>query len=177
MSAEFEATALPHLDQLYSTASYLTRDPDRAADLVQDTLVRAIRFWNRFEPGTNCRAWLMTILYNAFRNQYRSDKATPASVTYDEGVAATVGLPAEANDPAALVAAAGLDDELEQALAALSDEFREVVVLVDLQEMTYEEAAAILGRPIGTVRSRLARARTQLHTLLAEYGRRRGLVR
>lgn len=175
MRADFESTALPHLDQLYSTASYLTRDPERAADLVQDTLVRAIRFWHRFEPGTNCRAWLLTILYNSFRNQYRSDKSSGTAIEYDDGVAGTPG--AATDDPADLVAAAGLDDELEAALASLSDEFREVVVLVDLQELTYEEAASVLGRPIGTVRSRLARARQQLHTRLAEYGRQRGWVR
>ncbi len=181
--ADFEATALPHLDQLYSTATYLCRDPDRAADLVQDTMVRAFRFWHRFEPGTNCKSWLMTILYNAFRNTYRAAKRHGGGVAFDEAIhdrssAGSLATGETAStDPARLVENRGLDDELEAALQSLRPEFLEVVVLIDLQEVSYEEAAEIIGRPIGTVRSRLARARRQLAEHLDAYGRQRGLVR
>ena len=176
---EFEATALPHLDSLYSTANYLCRDPDWAADLVQDTVVRAYRFWHQFEAGTNCKSWLLTILYNTFRNQYRGRKRNPDPVEFDDRLYrgdARSGNPG-ATDPANIVAAAQLDDELEAALRGLSPDFLEVVTLVDLQELSYEETAAIIGRPVGTVRSRLARARRQLQDALAEYGRRRGLAK
>ena len=171
--------ALPHLDHLYRTATWLCRDPDWAADLVQDTVVRAYRFWHQFEAGTNCKSWLLTILFNTFRNQYRGRKRNPDPVEFDDSLYRrdTGRTDEDVMDPANVVAATGLDDELKAALQALSPDFLEVVVLIDLQEMTYEETAAIIGRPVGTVRSRLARARGQLQANLAEYGRSRGLTK
>lgn len=178
--AEFEATALPHMDQLYSTATYLCRDPDRAADLVQDAILRAYRFWHQFQAGTNCKSWLLTILYNTFRNQYRAQQRNPAAgVEYDEALHSSAKTPLqrpEAN-PAEIVVGESFDDEIAAALQTLSADFLEVVVLVDLQEMSYEETAEIIGRPVGTVRSRLSRARQQLQQQLAGYAREHGLAK
>ena len=174
--AAFEATALPHLDQLQRTAGYLCRDPSQAADLVQDTVVRAYRFWHQFEAGTNCRSWLLTILHNTFRNHYRAEKRRPGGVEFDEAThGPTEPARVHAADPATLVGERGFDDEVEAALQGLPPDFLEVVVLIDLQDLTYEEAAEVIGRPVGTVRSRLSRGRQQLAEKLEIYAERRGL--
>ncbi len=172
----FGSEALPHLDRIYSAAFHLCGDSDRASDLVQETYLRAFRFFHQFEPGTNCRAWLLTILHNAFRNQYRADKRSPNPVDIEDP-----GIPFEAleasgggNDPETLVLAETLDQEIVAALAELPEEFRSVIALIDLQELTYEEGARALGCPIGTVRSRLSRARHLLERKLARYARERG---
>jgi len=175
---EFEGIALPLMNALYSTALYLTRDPDAAADLLQDTMLRAYRFWHRFEPGSNCKAWLMTILYNVFRNEYRSRQRQPTAVELEE-THHSPGTHQGADplaDPAERVAFDVLDDEVREALHRLPDSFLEVVVLVDLQELTYEEAAAVVGCPVGTIRSRLSRARQALHQALWQYAKNRRIV-
>jgi RNA polymerase sigma-70 factor, ECF subfamily len=172
----FASEALPHLDRIYSAALHLCGNSDRASDLVQETYLRAFRFFHQFEPGTNCRAWLLTILHNTFRNQYRADKRTPSQVDIDDPGTSLEALEASGsgNDPETLVLAEVLDQEIVAALAELSEEFRSVVVLIDLQELTYEEGARALGCPIGTVRSRLSRARQVLERKLAAYARERG---
>jgi RNA polymerase sigma-70 factor (ECF subfamily) len=175
----FEAEALPHLDHLYGAASYLCVDPDRAADLVQETMLRALRFFHQFEPGTNCRAWLLTILHNTFRNQYRASRPERGQVDIDEpGPAheATEAALSETN-PETIVLSEMMDQEIVDALRELPEEFRSAIVLVDLQELTYEEAARALGCPVGTVRSRLSRGRRLLERKLAGYARARGLRR
>jgi RNA polymerase sigma-70 factor (ECF subfamily) len=176
--AAFEAEALPHLDQLYATAFYLCGDRDRGADLVQETVLRAFRFFDRFEPGTNCRAWLLTILHNTFRNLYRARQRQRGQVDIDEPSVANEATAAGGErNPEALVLSEMLDEEIVQALGELPEEFRSVVVLVDLDESTYEEAARALGCPVGTVRSRLSRGRRLLEGKLAGYARRRGIVK
>ena len=176
--ADFQVTALPLMDSVYSSALYLSRNPDDAADLLQETYLRAYRSWDQFTPGTNCKAWLLTILYNAFRNRYRAQSREPATVEFDESahVSPADGR-AASDDPAELLAAQVLDGEVDAALKRLPAEFLEVVVLVDLQELTYEETAAAVGCPVGTVRSRLSRARRMLHGILREYARERGILR
>jgi RNA polymerase sigma-70 factor (ECF subfamily) len=178
--AEFEETAVPHMDHVYNAAMYLARDPDTAADLLQETFLRAYRAWHQFAPGTNCKAWLMTILHNAFRNRYRAARAAAATVELDEEVHSSAGDPARSavpDDPAERALQDAFDDEIEAALRDLPDAFREVVVLVDVEELTYEEAAAALDCPVGTVRSRLFRGRRLLHSSLSDYACKRGLLR
>ncbi len=172
----FTATALPYMDALYSTARYLTRDPDAAADLLQDTFLRAYRFWDQFRAGTNCKAWLMTILYNTFRNRYRAQHSAPATVDFDENLRVSA-VQTSPDDPADLVASSVLDDEIQAALRQLPHEYLTAIALVDLQELTYEEAAAVVGCPVGTIRSRLSRGRWLLHEALREYAQARGLLR
>ena len=177
--ADFEAEALPHLDKLFGAAFYLCGDRDRAADLVQECCLRAFRFFHQFQKGTNCRAWLMTILHNTFRNQYRAglrergqlDIHEPAA---DHEASLAAGPP---SDPETLLSSGMMDEEVATALAALPEEFRSAVVLVDLQELSYEESARALDCPIGTVRSRLSRGRRLLADKLAAYARERGLVK
>jgi RNA polymerase sigma-70 factor (ECF subfamily) len=164
------------MDSLYSTARYLTRDAEQAADLLQDTLLRAYRSWEQFQPGTNCKAWLMTILYNAFRNRYRAEQRAPVTVDLDETPWASA-VPISPDDPADLVAACVLDDEIQAALCQLPHEYLTAVALVDLQDLTYQEAATVAGCPVGTIRSRLSRGRWLLHAALQEYAKRRGLLR
>ena len=176
---EFTRIALPYLDTVHNAALHLTRSLDDAGELVQETFLRAYRAWHQFTPGTNCRAWLLTILYNVFRNRYRAQRQEPQTVEFDE--ATFQGEPGRAQpanlDPEALVVGQVLDEEITRALRELPREFMEVVVLVDMQELTYEEAAAAIGCPIGTVRSRLSRGRALLHRALSAYAKARGVIR
>lgn len=174
--SEFERVALPHLDGLFTAASYLTRDPDRARDLVQTAMLRAFRFFDRFEAGTNCRAWLLTILYNAFRNRYRSERREGTRADIDDPeIAADAALAAAGNpSPESVLVSRSLDQEVAQALEALPEDFRAAIVLVDLEDLTYEEAARALDCPIGTVRSRLSRGRAMLAANLSAYAEQLG---
>jgi RNA polymerase sigma-70 factor (ECF subfamily) len=175
--AAFNSEALPHLDKIYSAALYLlSGNADHASDLVQETYLRAFRFFHQFERGTNCRAWLLTILHNTFRNQYRAERHRRSHVDIDDPVGAFEVADASGN-PETLVLSETLDQEVVQALGELPEEFRSTIVLVDLQELTYEEAARALGCPIGTVRSRLSRGRHLLGQELAAYARDRGYRR
>ena len=172
---QFAEIALPFMDTVYSTAVYLSRNPDEAAELLQDTFLRAYRSWDQFTVGSNCKAWLLTILYNAFRNRYRAQGREPATVEFDEAAHRDTRAPED--DPSTLLAMQVLDRDIEAALRELPAEFREVVVLVDLQDLTYEEAAGALGCPLGTVRSRLSRGRRLLQRSLRQYARDRGIIR
>jgi RNA polymerase sigma-70 factor (ECF subfamily) len=167
------------MDAVYSVGLHLSRNPDEAADLLQETFLRAYRSWHQFRPGTNCKAWLLTIVYNTFRNRYRSRSREPHTVEFDEAVHAAE--PAAGggvgDNPEDVVAAQVLDGEVERALRRLPQEFLEAIVLVDLQELTYEEAAAALACPVGTIRSRLSRGRRLLHQSLQRYAKERGLLR
>jgi len=158
-------------------------DMDRAADLVQDTLVRAYESYvnGRFEDGTNARAWMLRILTNLFINDYRRKKRWDSGIDVDTltasgetGPESTRAAPADV--PGTTLLEGLLDEELEMALKKLSPLLRSCVVLVDIEGLEYAEAAKSLGIPIGTVRSRLARARMQLHDLLMDFGKRRGLI-
>lgn len=177
---EFAHWALPHMDQVYTASLYLTRNKDEADELLQETYLRAYRFWHQFTPGTNCKAWLMTILHNTFKNRYRERFRDQRTVEFDEALYeqdSTTRIEQLRHNPEALVLQQLMDSEVEDALKVLPLEFLEVVLLVDIQELTYEEAAGALGCPLGTIRSRLSRGRRLLQAALQEYARERGYRR
>lgn len=157
--------------QLLGLALRLARNRADAEDLVQDTLVRALEAWSRFEPGTNCRAWLSRILTNCFITSYRRGKRRGGSEVRDEVAAALYATSSLPRPDDALLGDA-LGDEVTRALDSLGPEFRKVVELADLAEQPYREVAAALEVPIGTVMSRLFRARQKLRADLAGYAER-----
>lgn len=181
LKSEFERVALPQLPHLYTAAAYFTRDSREAEDLVQDTYLRAFRFFHKFEPGTNCRAWLLSILRNLFINRYRRKKQEPDTVDWEKIDRSYANLIAEGREsvgsnPERELFSSALDQEVEGALRSLPEEFRMAVTLVDIEELTYEEAAKVMECPIGTVRSRVSRGRRLLQVALAEYARKRGVI-
>ena len=162
------AKALEFLDPLYATALRLTRNPTDAEDLVQDTFVKALRFSERFTPGTNLKAWLYTILLNTWRNRQRDAIRAPVDVDSDrvEEAADSIGPPA-LETPEQILLRTTVRDDLQAALDALPDAFREAVWLRDVEEFTYAEIAGMLGIPIGTVMSRISRGRRLLFERLS----------
>jgi RNA polymerase sigma-70 factor (ECF subfamily) len=179
---EFERVALPQLSHIYTSAFYLTRDKTEAEDLVQETYLRAFRFFNKFQPGTNCRAWLLSILRNLFINRYQQKKREPESVDWekiDQGYESIVeqGEKAERNNPEGLLISRLMDEEVERALRELPEEYRTAIVLVDIEELSYEEAAKVMECAIGTVRSRVSRGRRMLQVALRNYALERGLIK
>lgn len=173
-AATFEAEALGYLDPLYRTARRLTRAPADAEDLVQDTYLKAFRAADRFEPGTNLRAWLFTILHNAARNRLRDqsrdavtidselvDRAADAPLSHAWGGGAAIDTPETA------LLRDTLGPQLQRAVDELPEAFREAVWLRDVEEFSYAEIAEMLSVPIGTVMSRISRGRNQLFDRLA----------
>src|ERR1700687_585203 len=162
-AAAFEAEALAAVDSLYRTALRLTRVPADAEDLVQETYLKAFRAADRFEPGTNLRAWLFTILHNTARNRAR-DRAREA-VTFDSGTverAADAPLDGIADTPETLLLREALAPELQAAIDDLPGVFRQAVWLRDVEEFSYAEIATMLDVPAGTVMSRISRGRRML---------------
>jgi RNA polymerase sigma-70 factor, ECF subfamily len=175
--AQFEATALPFMRSIYNTALYLTRRPEDASDLVQETYLRAYRTFSNFTPGTNCKAWLFTIMYSVFVNKYRKEQREPESVSIEElEEKFHRSLAAAEWDPYLVQNTGVMAPEVDQALNSLPESFRLAVLLVDVEEMSYEEAATILNCPMGTLRSRLFRARKLLFLELQSYAQRKGYV-
>jgi len=175
--ALFEQEALPHMNALYSFAVRLCRDRDDASDLLQETFLKGYRFFDKFEPGTNCKAWLFRILKNTYINQYRKDKKEPDTVEYDtieEFYDLIRSESSESTDLQKRIFDNLLDDEISIALDSLPESFRTAIILCDLEGMTYEEISEILECPIGTVRSRLHRARNILASKLIKYAKNRG---
>jgi len=168
VSPAFEAEALTSLDSLYRTALRLTRVPADAEDLVQETYLKAFRAAHSFTPGTNLRAWLFTILHNTARNRFR-DRARDAVAIDSEVVERAADRPARggpANTPETLLLRETLAPELQAAIDALPDAFRQAVWLRDVEEFSYAEIAAMLSIPVGTVMSRISRGRHLLFELL-----------
>jgi RNA polymerase sigma-70 factor (ECF subfamily) len=163
-SDPFAAEALRFVDALYRAALRLTRQPSDAEDLVQDTYVRALRFKRQFEPGTNLKAWLYTILHNTWRNSRRQAGRSPIEV--DSEVVEQAAAPGEPDTPESALLRATLDADLQAALDGLPAAFREAVWLRDVDEFTYAEIASMLDIPIGTVMSRISRGRRLLHDRL-----------
>jgi RNA polymerase sigma-70 factor (ECF subfamily) len=158
------ARALEFLDPLYATALRLTRNPADAEDLVQDTFVKALRFSDRFQAGTNLKAWLYTILLNTWRNRRRDaarDTVDVDSAKVEAAAGATDG-PAAMETPEQILLRATVREDLQAALDELPEVFREAVWLRDVEEFTYAEIAGMLGIPIGTVMSRISRGRRLL---------------
>jgi len=181
-AARFEAAALPFMDALYNQALRLTRNSEDASDIVQETYLRAYRTFANFKEGTNCKAWLFTILYSIFVNKYRKRQREADTVSIEE-LEQTFHRTLADGDweknflPLTTAELDWQEPQLNQALAKLPEDFRSAVMLVDVQGFTYEEAAAALECPVGTVRSRLFRARRMLFLELKDYARRIGLIR
>jgi len=177
----FEAEARPHLDGLYSMALRLTRSPVDAEDLTQDTLVRAYRFYDRFEAGTNFKAWLLRIQMNTFVNRYRRTKRErqvfdgPMAAPVGEGVMSRASMRG-LTDPVGDAQRQLIAREINRAFEELSDEARAMVLLADVEELSYKEIAEVVGCPIGTVMSRLHRARKQLQGSLQEHAVQLGII-
>lgn len=180
----FTALAQTHQAGLLRTARRLCRgDDDRAQDLVQDALIRAYEAYagGKFREGLNIRAWFLRILTNLYINEYHRRQRHGAEMDLDTLTASGESGPesthaAPADVPGQALLAGTLDEALEKALASLSDGLRLCVLLVDVEGLDYAEAAEALNIPIGTVRSRLSRARFQLQGLLVEYGREHGYL-
>jgi len=175
--ASFEREALPHLDVLYRVARRLTGDLSRAEDLVQDTMLKAFRAWDSFEAGTNARGWLLTILRNTFINEYRRSRRAPVTVDLDLAEAHRIYHTVAESDPEGEFFRQIVDERVVAAIDGLPDEFREVVVLSDVEDLPYAEIAKVLGLPIGTVKSRLFRARRHLQAELYDHAVEAGIVR
>jgi RNA polymerase sigma-70 factor, ECF subfamily len=168
----FASEALGYLEPLYATALRLTRNRSDAEDLVQDTYVKAFRFADRFERGTNLKAWLYTILHNTWRNRRRdaSREAVEVDSELVEQAATQPDGPAALDNPERILMRATLDADLQAALDGLPEAFREAVWLRDVEEFSYAEIAEMLGIPIGTVMSRISRGRRLLFEKLSAAG-------
>jgi RNA polymerase sigma-70 factor (ECF subfamily) len=169
--ADFEREVMPHLQALYGVALRMTKSDGDAEDLVQDTILRAYRFWDGFEAGTNCRAWLLRILTNLFRNRYR-ERAREQEIL-DEAETSTANLGrfqgAAPRDAESALFGRMLSRDVEKALDLLPPEFRLPVILADLEDLSYKEIADVMECPAGTVMSRLYRGRKMLQKLLQAY--------
>ena len=179
----FAAEALVHLDALYGMALRMTRNAVEAEDLVQETLLKAFRYFSNYQRGTNCKAWLHKIMVNVYINRYNARKKRPEYLSDDEGrpleeraVAPEShpleGLPSEEDE----LYHAVFGDEVRAALEAIPEDYRTVVLLADLQDFAYKEIAEIVGCPIGTVMSRLHRGRKMLRDRLSAYALSEGVV-
>lgn len=174
---DFEEEIVPHLDAMYNFALRLTSDPSDAEDLVQDTIVKAYRFFSSYEKGTNAKAWLFRILKNSYINNYRKQSKQPNQVDYDEVSSFYETIRADRTDTSDLedkMFRELIDDDISNALEELPEDFRTVVLLCDVEGFTYEEIANMLDVPIGTIRSRLHRGRNLLKAQLKEYAEKRG---
>lgn len=174
----FDDEFMPHINSMYNFAFRLTMDEDDANDLVQDTYLKAFRFINSFQKGTNAKAWLFRILKNSFINDYRKKSKEPAKVDYQEVETFYNSEDAEADNITPDLRSESLSemigDEVANALNSLAVDFRTVIILCDIEGFTYEEMAKILDIPIGTVRSRLHRARNLLKDKLRSYAKTMG---
>jgi RNA polymerase sigma-70 factor (ECF subfamily) len=169
--AGFEATAVPHMDTLYDAALRLTGERARAQDLTQETMLRALRSFSTFKPGTNCKAWLLRIQYNLFCTQYRKDRRLPL-VWLDSSDEPRAEPPSYEPGPEEQAVREMDRESVRRAIALLPEEFRTAVTLVDIHGLSCAEAAEVMGVPRGTILSRLHRARRRLERLLTpELGR------
>lgn len=174
----FDQEFMPHIHSMYNFAYRLTVDEDEAKDLVQDTYLKAFRFITSFQKGTNAKAWLFRILKNSFINDYRKKSKEPAKVDYQEVETFYNSDEADADNITVDLRVESVQemigDEVATALNSLAVDFRTVIILCDIEGFTYEEMAKILDIPIGTVRSRLHRARNLLKEKLKTYAKTMG---
>ncbi len=175
--AAFEAEALPHLDTVYRVALRLSGEEAQADDLTQETMLKAFRSWHQYKSGTNVRAWLLTILRHTFINEYRKARRTGSTVDIGEIEEFHVFAEVQDADPEGTFFNQIVDDEVLRAIDSLPDEFRETLVLSDVEQLSYAEIAEVTGVPIGTVKSRLFRARQALQQLLYDYAVEMGYIK
>ncbi|HEU4613603.1 MAG TPA: sigma-70 family RNA polymerase sigma factor [Kofleriaceae bacterium] len=180
---EFERQALVHVDALYGAAYRLTRNPRDAEDLVQDSLLRAYKFWDSFQQDSNCKAWLLRIVTNTFINEYQRRKRSREvldAASAEQDATDGVLVHASARDkqaPDQAMLAASVSDDVQRALDQLPDDFRTAVILCDMQGLSYKEIAEIMETPVGTVMSRLFRGRKLLAGALREFAVAEGYVK
>jgi RNA polymerase sigma-70 factor (ECF subfamily) len=176
---EFQQEAVPHMDILYNYALRMTSNSDDAHDLVQETFLKAYRFWDKYEKGTNIKAWLFRILKNSYINRYRKETKEPDTVNYEDIQNFYHTIRYQSSDPNDLqekIFGGLLEDDVARALESLPEDFRTVVILCDIEGLTYEEIAEFADCPIGTVRSRIHRGRKMLQVKLFDYAKKRGLI-
>jgi RNA polymerase sigma-70 factor (ECF subfamily) len=174
---DFSSGTLPYYDQLYKTALRMTRSVPDTEDLIQETYLKAYRYYSGFEEGTNLKAWLFRIMKNNFINRYRKLKLEPQKVELDELRDANedgwTSEPAMGEtDQETLLLEGELDQEVQDAILALPHDYKMALLLVDIQGHTYQEVADMLGVPVGTVMSRLYRGRKKIEKALVRYGKR-----
>ena len=176
---EFEQEAIPHMDAAYNFALRMTGDEDDADDLVQETFLKAFRFFEKFEKGTNCKAWLFRIMKNSYINDYRKQTKEPDKIDYEDVQNFYENIKSDQvemqhYEPDAFTNL--LDDEISSAITDLPEDFRTVIILSDIEGFTYEEISDFVDIPVGTVRSRLHRARKMLYAQLYDYAKDKGFV-
>jgi RNA polymerase sigma-70 factor (ECF subfamily) len=179
LNSDFEKEAIPHMGSVYNFALRMTGDEDDADDLVQETFLKAFRFFDKFEKGTNCKAWLFRILKNSFINDYRKQNKEPDKVDYEDVQNFYETITANEVDSTHYEHDAFsnlLDDEISKAIGQLPEDFRTVIILNDIEGFTYEEIADFVDVPVGTVRSRLHRARKMLYSQLYDYAKEKGFL-
>ncbi len=175
----YEREALVHMEALYAAARYMTRDATEAEDLVQEVFLRAYRFWHRYESGTNCKAWLFRILTNTYINRNRKKQRTFSLIENADTDAEVDGFYERSKfygTPETEYMLKLFPEHVQRAVEELPDNFRIPVVLADLQDFSYKEIAEIMDCPVGTVMSRLFRARKRLQEKLFEYAIERGII-
>lgn len=177
--ARFESSAMEYLNQLYVAAMRMTRNPQDAEDLVQETYLKAFASFDKYEPGTNLRAWLYRILTNTYINIYRKKQRDPATVSTDDLADWQIGENTELITQSAELSALEQlpDSDIKDALEKLPYDRRMTVYYADVEGLAYQEIAEIMACPVGTVMSRLHRGRAQLRDLLADYAVKRGIIR
>lgn len=177
--ADFEREAVPHMNAVYNFALRMTGDEDDANDLVQETYLKAFRFFDKFEKGTNCKAWLFRILKNSYINDYRKAVKEPNRVDYEDVQNFYENIKSneiETTHYEQDAFANLLDDEITKVMSALPEDFRTAIILSDIEGFTYEEISDFVDIPVGTVRSRLHRARKMLYSQLYDYAKDKGYV-
>ncbi len=179
---DFEDAAMPFLDSLYNTAYRMARNPQDAEDLIQETYLKAYKYYDKFQEGTNFKAWLFKILKNTFINRYRKKQQEPALAAFSEIEDAFETLvsaerPGSLPSPEERLLENVLDEHVQRAVDELPPDYRMVVLLADLEDFSYKEIAEILDIPVGTVMSRLYRGRRQLEQVMLDYARDRGYLR
>ena len=178
---DFTTGRLPYREQLYKSALRMTRSVEDAEDLIQETYLKAYKYYARFTEGTNFKAWLFKIMKNTFINSYRKKKLQPPKVDFDEiqeGLEDTLVERSNASlvDPESWMMSVEMDHEVREALLSLPHDYKMVVLFADLQGFAYKEIAEILAVPVGTVMSRLYRGRRMLEKALLSFGRRYNYV-